>query len=170
VRVISDQAFDFESPDALAFDGSNIWVANERGASVTEISAADGTLVRNITRGGLDDPDSFAFDGTHIWVGSDSSSDLTEINASDGSIARAFSISCAKALAFDGTHLWLACGRPTEVDPGDGSVVGPQGDSAELGFFNVAGIAVADGHLWVTNSVRENDDFPLASLAELPLG
>jgi hypothetical protein len=39
VQILSAASYGFEGPQAIAVDGSDIWVANEYGNSVTELSA-----------------------------------------------------------------------------------------------------------------------------------
>ena len=52
---------------AVAFDGANIWVANESGNTVTKMSASDGTIISTYT---VLRPRGIAFDGANIWVAS----------------------------------------------------------------------------------------------------
>jgi DNA-binding beta-propeller fold protein YncE len=54
----------------VAFDGSNIWVANERGNNVTKLRASEGTILGTFTVQSLNGQgaDGAAFDGANIWV------------------------------------------------------------------------------------------------------
>src|SRR5271170_7130022 len=54
------------SPTAVAFDGTNIWVANGKSNSVTKLLASTGAVVGTYGVGGY--PWWMAFDGTNIWV------------------------------------------------------------------------------------------------------
>jgi DNA-binding beta-propeller fold protein YncE len=40
VKVIRGSSYGFDFPDAIASDGTHLWVANEVGDSVTEFSAS----------------------------------------------------------------------------------------------------------------------------------
>ena len=53
-------------PVGVAFDGANIWVANQGGNTVTKFRAGDGANLGNFTAGGS--PFGVAFDGANIWV------------------------------------------------------------------------------------------------------
>ena len=48
VRVISGSSYKFDSPDALAADGGDLFVANYDGDSVTELSASSQSLQRHL--------------------------------------------------------------------------------------------------------------------------
>jgi len=55
-----------DSPYAIAFDGTNIWVANLVSDNVTKLNAATGAVVGTYPAG--DSPRTIAFDGANIWV------------------------------------------------------------------------------------------------------
>src|SRR5574339_257738 len=54
------------NPDAIVFDGANIWVANQLGDSVMKLSAHDGTILGTFPTGNK--PVALAYDGENIWV------------------------------------------------------------------------------------------------------
>jgi DNA-binding beta-propeller fold protein YncE len=66
----------------VAFDGSNIWVANFGGSTVTELRASDGTTLGTFAVG--TDPQGVAFDGTNIWVTNEFSNTVTKLLARHG--------------------------------------------------------------------------------------
>src|SRR2546425_2291629 len=72
-----------QGPEAVLFDGTNIWVASQFSNIVTKIglSGAVAGSVRVGTR-----PVAMAFDGTKLWVANLVSNDLTMLRASDGNI------------------------------------------------------------------------------------
>jgi len=55
-------------PLGVAFDGTNIWVANSGSNTVTKLKASSGANLGtfNVTGGTL--PVGLAFDGANIWV------------------------------------------------------------------------------------------------------
>jgi DNA-binding beta-propeller fold protein YncE len=55
-----------ENPSGIAFDGVNIWVANENSNSVTKFLASTGAVLGKFNTG--DSPIGVAFDGADIWV------------------------------------------------------------------------------------------------------
>jgi DNA-binding beta-propeller fold protein YncE len=54
------------APNGVAFDGANIWVANNGSGTVTKLWASDGTTLGTFFSGG--GPDGVAFDGANMWV------------------------------------------------------------------------------------------------------
>ena len=55
-----------EFPIGVAFDGTNIWVANAGSNNVKKLRASDGAVLETFTVGTL--PLQVAFDGANIWV------------------------------------------------------------------------------------------------------
>jgi DNA-binding beta-propeller fold protein YncE len=53
-------------PSAVVFDGTNVWVANVTGASVSKLRASDGTVLGTFPVG--NNPSGLAFDGANMWV------------------------------------------------------------------------------------------------------
>jgi hypothetical protein len=88
--VDSGPRFHLSGPQALAFDGTHLWVANQAGNSVTELNASDGSFVQNLSGGSYNfqTPVALLSDGTHIWVANIGGASVTEFNASDGSFVR----------------------------------------------------------------------------------
>jgi DNA-binding beta-propeller fold protein YncE len=69
-------------PIALAFDGSNIWVVNVYGETVTKLRASDGVMLGSFGTGV--GPVDAVFDGENIWVSNNQEDTLTKLRASDG--------------------------------------------------------------------------------------
>jgi hypothetical protein len=112
----SGSAYGFNEPNAIAFDGTHLWVTNAGGNSVTEINAGNGSVVRVLSASayGFNAPYAIAFDGTRLWVTNAEGNSVTEINASNGSVVQVLSASSygfnePVGIAFDGTRL----GSPT---------------------------------------------------------
>jgi DNA-binding beta-propeller fold protein YncE len=66
------------APNALAFDGANIWVANRLNRSVTKLRASDGSVLGTFTVGG-NSPRALAFDGANIWVANSGNGSVTKL-------------------------------------------------------------------------------------------
>src|SRR5258708_29847760 len=89
LKVISGPKFGFGSPHGLAFDGTNIWVANSGNNSVTEVKASDGGFVRNLSGSSFffDVPVAIAIANNDVWVvnrGISGIGSVTVLNASNG--------------------------------------------------------------------------------------
>ena len=67
------------TPEGVAFDGSNIWVANISSGNVTKLLASTGAVVGIYSVG--TNPYILAFDGTNVWVTNYGSNTVTKIPA-----------------------------------------------------------------------------------------
>jgi hypothetical protein len=137
-------------PQAIAFDGANIWVANFFSNTVSKLRASDGTNLGSFQVG--NGPCGIAFDGANIWVANSGSSNFTELRASDGTNLGTFSVGIGLnpiGIAFDGANIWVAnsgSSNFTELRASDGT---------NLGTFSVGsfpqGIAFDGANIWVAN-------------------
>src|SRR5260370_34355388 len=64
-------------PTAVAFDGTNIWVANYSDNSVSKLLASTGAALGKFSVG--TSPIAVAFDGTNIWVANDFSRTVSKL-------------------------------------------------------------------------------------------
>ena len=55
-------------PELPAFDGTNIWVPNNSGPSVSVVRASTGAVLQTLTGNGLSGPFAVAFDGQRVIV------------------------------------------------------------------------------------------------------
>jgi hypothetical protein len=90
----------------IAFDGTNMWVANRGDNTVTKLLASTGAILGTFTVPAL--PYGVAFDGTSVWV--TSSKGVAELSASDGATLGVFQTPSANTggVAFDGAYVWVA--------------------------------------------------------------
>ena len=94
-------------PEALAFDGANIWVANLGSNTVSVLRASDGFHVMTPTVG--PSPVGLAFDGANMWVANYGSSTVSVLRASNFTHVITPTVGAAPfALAFDGANVWVA--------------------------------------------------------------
>jgi len=63
----------------VAFDGTNIWVANSGSNSVTKLLASTGATLGTFGVGSV--PVAVAFDGANIWVANKGSNSVSKIPA-----------------------------------------------------------------------------------------
>src|SRR6202042_1496013 len=111
VKVISRSIGD---PGAISSDGADVWVANQTGDTVTEVSAATGRVTKVISTG-ISTPDGISSDGTHVWVANKISARITELSAPAGDFVHQISGSVYKffgprAVVAQGGNLWVDCG------------------------------------------------------------
>jgi outer membrane lipoprotein-sorting protein len=166
--TLSGSNYGFSKPTASVSDGSNVWVANATGNSVTELGPNGSFLALINTTScpacGFASPDGLVFDGTHLWVsnakgGSDGKGSLTELDpASGGLVGTVTDTTCATCafgnidgLAFDGANLWVQSDASlTELSAGSGAFVSAYSGTSY--GFNHPSAPVFDGNeLWVAN-------------------
>jgi hypothetical protein len=146
------------SPEGVAFDGSNIWVANYGGNSVTKLLASTGAVVGTYAVG--IGPVSVAFDGTNIWVANygnhGNGNTVTKLLASTGTVVGTYPANNGPAsVAFDGTNIWVANyveNGVTKLLASTGAVVGTSGVSGS----GPNSLAFDGTHMWVANSGSNN--------------
>src|SRR5205823_2419476 len=93
-------------PEGVAFDGTNIWVANEFDNTVTKLQASDGAFLGTFTVGSF--PYGVAFDGTNFWVANFGDGTVTKLRASDGALLGIFAAGNGpNFIAFDGANVWI---------------------------------------------------------------
>jgi hypothetical protein len=94
-------------PSALAFDGSNIWVANLGDSTVQKIPVATGVPGPVIHVGFS--PDALVFDGTNIWVANEGDTTVQTIPVATSVAGPPIPAGhFPAALAFDGANMWVA--------------------------------------------------------------
>ena len=154
-------------PYGMAFDGSNIWVVNNFGNTVTKLRVSDvknmGTFAVGSRPGGA------AFDGANIWVVNSQSSSVTKLRASDGTVLSTTSgVDCVPTWAvFDGANIWVSnsqCSKVTKIRASDGTVLAKfaVGDQPE-------GLAFDGANIWVANT-RSNSVTKLRAIDGTVLG
>ena len=65
----------------MAYDGTQIWVANHNNYSVTELDATTGLRVIRGPGYGFDEPTAISSDGTDVWVADPGDQSITEFPA-----------------------------------------------------------------------------------------
>jgi len=160
-----------ELPSGVAFDGSNIWVANYGSDTITELQASTGALLGTFSVG--DQPFGVAFDGANIWVGNYKDSTVSKLQAATGAVLGTYTVGTGpEGIAFDGSNIWVAdylSDSVTELLARTGAVVGtfPVGSNPE-------GIAFDGANIWVANRGSNNVTKLLAStgavLGTFPVG
>src|ERR1700693_187825 len=136
------------APVGMAFDGANIWVANQTTNAVTKLRASDGTNLGTFAVGR--NPRNISFDGANIWVANQASTTVTKLRASDGTNLGTFAVgNNPQGVAFDGANIWAANGGSTTVTKLRAS------DGTNLGTFAVGsspnGVAFDGANIWVAN-------------------
>jgi hypothetical protein len=107
----------------IAFDGTNLWTANNSG-SVSRIDPVSFTVTTTST--GFTSPYGILYDGAHIWVTDDGTGALLQVNPADGAILMSVPVgSTPAAPVFDGTNIWVP-------NAGDSSVTVVQANTGDV--------------------------------------
>jgi hypothetical protein len=95
------------NPQALAFDGAHMWIANAGSNSVTKIRVSDNAVLGSFNIGS--GPSSLAFDGDNMWVANWGTNSLVRFRTSDGAILHTYHQlgTNIRNLAFDGVSIWV---------------------------------------------------------------
>ena len=147
-------------PQAVVFDGTNIWVANAVANTITKLLASTGAVVGTYSVGQL--PCSLVFDGTNIWVANSESNTVSKLLASTGELVGTYAVGQYPfGLAFDGANIWVAnysSNTVTELLASSGAVIGtyPVG-------YSPWGIAFDGANIWVANNFSNSLTKLLAS-------
>jgi hypothetical protein len=99
------------APVGVAFDGANIWVANNASSTVSKLRASDGATLGTFSVYAY----MLAFDGANIWA-TNGVNTVTKLRASDGALLGTFAVGLhPDGLAFDGANIWVANGNSKTV-------------------------------------------------------
>ena len=135
------------NPGGIAFDGTNIWVANSDDNTVSKINLATGTRTDYPTGHG---PNAIAYDGTSIWVVNASDDTVSKINPTTGTTAGTYATGNGPSfVVYDGTNIWVTNyndGNVSKINPATGTVVDTYATGA-----GPQGIAFDGTNIWVTN-------------------
>jgi hypothetical protein len=94
-----------QNPDAILFDGRNVWVADEGLGTLLRLDS-NGAILQSIPIG--TSPASLAFDGANIWVTLLNDDSVLVIASADGSIRATLTgngLDEPNAVAFDGERM-----------------------------------------------------------------
>jgi DNA-binding beta-propeller fold protein YncE len=171
--------YGLNAPTSVALVGSDLYIANELGNSVSVVNADTGVHVATISGQSLslDAPSAVVAVGGDLFVANGAGDSVTEIDTASRSLVRTisgpqFQFSDPIALAADQGRLFVlsSSGPVTAISVASGGLVGIA-SGAQFGFSAPLGIAASSGRLWVTNSasnsVTEIDSQTLALVARL---
>jgi DNA-binding beta-propeller fold protein YncE/outer membrane protein OmpA-like peptidoglycan-associated protein len=133
-------------PEAIANDGSHVWVVNSTDNSVTELNE-DGSFVQSIPVG--TGPDAVAADGTYVWVANTGSDGITVLNANGTVVGTYYIGEKVTGITSDGGDAWITVGvwqEALEIDP--------QGVIQQIisTGVNPTGISSDGANVWIANS------------------
>ena len=92
------------------FDGTNIWVSNATGNSISVVRPSTGAVLATLTGNGLASPSGGAFDGQRVLISSNSGDVVSLWKAADltpiGSLSTGTGTSPLSACS-DGVYFWI---------------------------------------------------------------
>ena len=135
-------------PYGMAFDGRDMFVANQGDNTVDEIDDVSLNIVHTYTVGS--GPNGVAFDGHSIWVVNNKGDSVSRINLATQAVTGPFPVGHLPIdIAFDGTNLWV-------TDWGSNQVSELSDGGQLLNTVNVGvqpiGIAYTGSSIWVADS------------------
>jgi hypothetical protein len=152
--------YGLDAPVSASRVGSDLFVANESGNSVTEVNTSSGAHIATIegTSFGLDEPTAILAAGPNLFVANGASNTVTEIDPINRSLVRTipgFSDPVAMAADSDRLYVLNGTGSVAEVSANTGTPLGVASGS-QFGFSTPVGIAVAGDKLFVTNNAANS--------------
>ena len=141
------------SPSGMVYDGTNVWVANNSGNSVTKILASTGAILGTYTVGTA--PVELAVNGSYVWVTNSGDNTLSRVNISDGTVTpyNAGGDSQPFGIATNPSFMnWLFYGKINRIvaqDPNDGS-------DAVFESATFYGVTYGGGFIWAADHLHSN--------------
>jgi DNA-binding beta-propeller fold protein YncE len=153
-------AYHFENPIGLVAAERHVFVLNQAGSRIAELSAATGLRVGVLAgaRFHFDGADAMVTNAGDVWVASRGGT-LTEIRASTGALVRVVGAGAARldepdAMADDGGDLWILNGRANHV-----SVVSAVSgrlvrtiSTKHVAYSTATSIVLVDHRLWIAST------------------
>ncbi|MGH9442081.1 MAG: YncE family protein [Thermoanaerobaculia bacterium] len=137
-------------PEALAFDGANVWVTNASDGTVQKISIATGVPGAPIAVAGFSE--GIVFDGANIWVSNNHNNTVQKIPIATGVPGLPIAVGRGPAtLAFDGVRVWVANEIDGTVQPIP-IATGVPGTPIAVGY-QIQTIAFGGASIWVASSL-----------------
>lgn len=131
-------------PESIAFDGTNMWIANANGVSKV---TATGTFT-TYNGGAFVNANSIAFDGTNMWAADNSLQIVGKITPTGTITTFSTSPNAGVAIAFDGTNMWVAGGTGV-------SKITPSGSITQYSHSGLSGIAFDGTNMWATDLAND---------------
>ncbi len=142
--------FSMTNPTGMAFDGTNVWVANLSADTVTKVDSATGATLATVAVG--DQPRAIVYDGANMWVANAGSNSVSKISIATNQVVATYSTTGLGpwAIVFDGTYVWTTDRTThglTRIAAASGTVTGPYPAGT-----TPSGIAYDGTSLWVTST------------------
>lgn len=142
-------------PVAVASDGTNIWIANQR-SNIVSVIDRNGELITSFTtrQNGIDNPVDLFFDGINMWVlnqgGEQTRGSVVRINVLTNAFSAPFPAGrFSTSMTWDGSRVWVTNGLSNTIsviNGEDGQLV------AEIDVSIFPTSIVFDGrHAWVAH-------------------
>ena len=140
----------------IAFDGTNLWTANEGSpGSVSIISPQSPYTVINTVTAGFNAPLGILYDGAHIWVTDTGAGTLLKLD-SMGNVLQTVTVGGNPTYpVFDGANIWVADGLSsiTVVQASSGSIVATISQDANNNLLNPQGASFDGERILMANFI-----------------
>jgi outer membrane protein assembly factor BamB len=166
IRVVAGAAYSFSDPVAMAVAGSHVYVADKGSNDVTDITIADGKLVRVISGAGLDGPDGAAYGNGYVWVSNSANDTATRITTADDAAesysSGSYGFGSPSAIAASNGSIYVlspfgSSPMVTKIDDGTGAAPWYMcNTNGPYYFSNLSALAIANGEVWVASADGAN--------------
>jgi subtilase family serine protease/6-phosphogluconolactonase (cycloisomerase 2 family) len=152
--------YDFDHPDAVSSNGTDVFVADPGNNTLTEISASTADLVRVLSGSSyaFNDPVAISAKGAYVWVANAKANTVTQIDAATGAAVKVISATAGHfddpdSISSDGTHVWVANytgNTVSELSASTGDLVADL-SGASYDFSELEAISSDGTHVWVAD-------------------
>lgn len=93
-------------PTGMAYDGSNVWVANYNDGTISRIDPATNTVTATVTVGST--PYAVTFDGSSLWVTNQGGGTVTKVDPATSTVATTVTVGGSPTGAvFGSSSVWV---------------------------------------------------------------
>ncbi len=154
-KVLKAVKAPYSCSTGLAFDGTNLWVADHKQDKLVCVNPANGSVLREIPSPGFW-PMGLAWDGKSLWNVDSHQKKIFRVDPKDGTILTTIDApgGSPEALAWDGTTLWvsdLSERSIMKVDLSDGTAV----QTFPVPAQSAQGLVFDGSYLWCSDRMTD---------------
>jgi DNA-binding beta-propeller fold protein YncE len=159
-QTIPVGSYDFDHPDAVSSNGTDVFIADPGNNTVTEVAVSTGDLVRVLSGSSyaFNDPVAISATGAYVWVANEKTNTVTQIDAATGAAVKVISAKAGHfddpdSISSDGTHVWVANytgNTVSELSASTGDLVADL-SGASYDFSELTAISSDGTHVWVAD-------------------
>lgn len=154
-QVLDKFELSYSCPTGLAFDGTNIWLADRKSDEIICLSADDGSLISKIESPAYW-PMGLTWDGKYLWNSDKKTNKIYQIDPDKGTILKSLPYpgKSPKDLAWDGEYLWIADNLQNkiyQISTTDGTTI----KTLTAPASDIRGLAYDGKYLWCSDRIED---------------